>query len=220
MSRDGAPKRFRVLVVDDAEAIRGFLANLLELSGYDVDTAEDGRRALALLEGGAAPDAILLDVMMPAQDGLETLRRIRALDPNVPVVMLSVVGKASTIVEAMRLGAVDYLNKPLEDALLEATLEKVLERRSLERERDRLAGDAFPSADSAVWGSDAMRSIRATLEQVADTDVTILIQGESGVGKEIVARTAHDLSPDRCRTRDSAGRCSGSARAGSRRRDA
>jgi two-component system, NtrC family, response regulator AtoC len=186
--------RPRVLVVDDAEGVRGFVANLLELEGYRVDTAEDGRSAVALLEGGAAPDLILLDVMMPGIDGIETLRRIRAFDAQVPVVMLSVVGKASTIVEAMQLGAADYLNKPIEDALLVATLEKLLERRSLERERDQLSSEPS-AADAVVWGSEAMRAVRATLEQVADTDVTILLQGESGVGKEIVARTAHDLSP-------------------------
>ena len=107
-ARAGAAKRFRVLVVDDAEGIRTYLASLLKLKGYDVDTAEDGRRALALLEGGAAPDAIILDVMMPGIDGVETLRRIRELDEKVPVVMLSVVGKASTIVGAMRSGASDY----------------------------------------------------------------------------------------------------------------
>src|SRR5262245_65007236 len=111
MTQGSAP-RHRLLVVDDAEGIRAFLANLLELEGYLVDTAEDGRSALALLEGGAAPDVILLDVMMPGIDGVETLRRIRALDARVPVVMLSVVGKASTIVEAMQLGAADYLTKP------------------------------------------------------------------------------------------------------------
>ncbi len=193
MTRAEVAPRPRVLVIDDAEGIRGFLANLLELAGYEVDSADDGRSALALLEGGAAPDVILLDVMLPGIDGIETLRRIRALDANVPVVMLSVVGKASTIVEAMQLGAVDYLNKPFEEALLHGALEKVLERRGFERERDRLAGDVSPS--EVIWGSDAMRAVRATLEQVADTDVTILIQGESGVGKEIVARTAHDLSP-------------------------
>jgi two-component system, NtrC family, response regulator AtoC len=190
----GPTPRHRALVVDDAEGIRSFLVNLLELEGYEVDTADDGRSALALLEGGAAPDVILLDVMLPGIDGIETLRRIRALDPNVPVVMLSVVGKASTIVEAMRLGANDYLNKPFEEAPLRAALDRVLERRTLERERDRLAGEPAVTGEAVIWGSDAMRSVRATLEQVADTDVTILIQGESGVGKEIVARTAHDLS--------------------------
>jgi two-component system response regulator AtoC len=195
--RNARVSKPRVLVVDDAEGIRTYLANLLELKGYEVDTAEDGRSALALIEGGAAPDVIILDVMMPGIDGVETLRRIRELDAQVPVVMLSVVGKASTIVEAMRIGAADYLNKPFEEAELEATLQKVLEKKELLEERDRLAGEQVPTGESIVWGSDAMREVRALLEQVADTDVTVLIQGESGVGKEIVARTAHELSPRR-----------------------
>ncbi len=188
-------RRFRVLVVDDAEGIRSYLANLLELKGYDVDTVEDGRRALALMEGGAAPDVVILDVMMPGIDGIETLRRIRDLDEDVPVIMLSVVGKASTIVEAMEMGAADYLNKPFEEDELEATLEKVLEKKALEREREMLVHQLDENADNLVWVSEPMRRIRETLEQVADTDVTILITGESGVGKEIVARTAHDVSP-------------------------
>ena len=187
-------RRSRVLVVDDAEGIRTFLANLLELKGYDVDTAEDGRRALALLEGGAAPDVVILDVMMPGFDGLETLHRMHEIDPQLPVIMLSVVGKASTIVEAMRLGAVDYLNKPFEEDELLVTLERVLEKKTLESERDRLVVQ-FGSPGGTVWASPPMRGIHELLEKVAATDVTVLIQGESGVGKEIVARTAHALSP-------------------------
>ncbi len=187
--------RFRVLVVDDAEGIRTYLANLLELKGYEVDTVEDGRRALAFLEGGAAPDVVVLDVMMPGIDGIETLRRIRDLDDSLPVVMLSVVGKASAIVQAMELGAADYLNKPFEEGELLATLDKVLEKRALELEREQLAGTCEYAAENLVWVSEPMRQIRNTLAQVADTDVTVLIHGESGVGKEIVARTAHDISP-------------------------
>jgi len=186
--------RFRVLVVDDAEGIRTYLASLLELKGYDVDTAEDGRRALALLEGGAAPDVIILDVMMPGLDGIETLRRIRESDEIVPVIMLSVVGKASTIVEAMELGAADYINKPFEEEELELTLAKVLEKKALERERALLSGELEQYRDGVVWASPPMQEIRNVLEQVADTDVTVLIQGESGVGKEIVARTVHTIS--------------------------
>jgi DNA-binding NtrC family response regulator len=181
-----------VLVVDDAEGVRTFLADLLELQGYEVDTAEDGRRALALLEGGAAPDLVLLDVMMPGWDGLETLRRIRKFDPQLPVVMLSVVGKAPTIVEAMQVGAVDYLTKPFEDEELSATLRQVLEHADLRRERDRLADES--GGAGIVWASGPMQRVRALLEQVADTDVTVLIQGESGTGKEVVARTLHDIS--------------------------
>ncbi len=185
---------FRVLVVDDAEGIRSYLANLLELKGYDVDTAEDGRRAIALLEGGANPDVVILDVMMPGQSGLETLVKIRELDADVPVVMLSVVGTASTIVDAMRLGAIDYLGKPFEEGELEAALERALEFKALERERERMDEQGADYSD-VVWTGEAMRRIRDVLEQVAETDVTILIHGESGVGKEIVARASHEVSP-------------------------
>jgi two-component system response regulator AtoC len=192
--RETAARRPRVLVVDDAEGIRSFVAHLLELRGYDVDTAEDGRRALALLEGGAAPDVVLLDVMMPGQDGLATLARMRAEHPEVVVVMLSVVGKTATIVEAMRLGAADYLNKPFEEEELEATLTKVLERRALEREARALAEETTSPGAPVAWASAAMRRVKDLLDQVADTDVTVLIQGESGSGKEIVARTLHAVS--------------------------
>jgi two-component system response regulator AtoC len=192
--REAQHRGFRILVVDDAEGIRTYLANLLELKGYDVDTAEDGRRALALLEGGANPDVAILDVMMPGLDGLETLKRIREFDEDIPVVMLSVVGTASTIVDAIRLGAVDYLNKPFEEEELELTLEKVLESKALQRERERLSEQLVDYSD-VVWGSGAMQRIKTVLEQVADTDVTVLIHGESGVGKEIVARTSHEISP-------------------------
>lgn len=191
-TRRAAP---RVLVVDDAEGIRTYLANLLELSGYQVDTAEDGRRALALLEAGAAPDVVLMDVMMPGLDGIEALRRIRAIDPGLPVVVLSVVGKASTIVEAMRLGAADYLNKPFEEEELEATLRGVLERRELERERESLLAALEESARGSVWTGAAMQRVRQLVAQVAPVDVTVLIQGESGVGKEVVARALHQESP-------------------------
>jgi two-component system response regulator AtoC len=189
-----ATDRRRLLVVDDAEGMRSYLANLLELRGYDVDSAEDGRRALALLEGGAAPDAVLLDVLMPGLDGLATLARIRELDPMLPVIMLSVVGRASTIVEAMRMGAADYINKPFEDADLQATLENVLSRSALMRERHRLASQLTPSLESIVWASAPMQRVRDLLERVADTDVTVLVEGESGSGKEVVARTLHEVS--------------------------
>jgi two-component system response regulator AtoC len=191
--RRGEPaRRPRVLVVDDAEGVRSFVAHLLELRGYDVDSAEDGRRALALLEGGAAPDVVLLDVMMPGQDGLETLARIRAEHPGVSVVMLSVVGKTATIVEAMRLGAADYLNKPFEEEDLVATLAQVLSRRALEQQARSV--QPGPPGDPVIWASAAMQRVKGLLEQVADTDVTLLIQGESGSGKEIVARTLHAVS--------------------------
>jgi DNA-binding NtrC family response regulator len=182
----------RVLVVDDSEGVRSYLASLLELRGYAVDTAGDGRSALALLESGAAPDAVLLDVMMPGVDGLETLRRLRARHPGLPVVMLSVVGKAATIVEAMQLGAADYLNKPFEEEELERALARALQAAGPGEPPPR--SDAF---DEPFWSGPTMTGVRALLEQIADTDVTVLIQGESGVGKEIVARAVHETSTRR-----------------------
>jgi len=187
--------RPRILVVDDAEGIRTYLANLLELKGFDVDTASTGERALALLQGGAAPDVVILDLMMPGMDGLETLRRLRDLDDAFPVIVLSVVGKAATIVEAMQLGASDYLNKPFEEEELELALRRVLEERARLGERERLLAELDDPAAGAVWHGPAMERVRALVEQVAGTDVTVLVQGESGVGKEIVARALHTASP-------------------------
>ncbi|MFP8873155.1 MAG: sigma-54 dependent transcriptional regulator [Myxococcota bacterium] len=184
----------RVLVVDDAEGIRSYLAKLLELRGYLVDTADDGRHALALLEAGADPDVVLLDVMMPGIDGIETLRGIRQFNPLIPVIMLSVVGRASTIVEAMSLGAADFINKPFEEDLLMLVVERVLEKRQLGTERRELLEKVGDDPETAVWESPSMRKIREVIEQISDTDVTVLIQGESGVGKEVVARLVHARS--------------------------
>jgi two-component system response regulator AtoC len=187
----------RLLVVDDAEGIRTYLASLLELRGYQVDTAADGRSALALIESGAAPDVVILDVMMPGIDGIETLRRIREIHESLPVIMLSVVGHAKTIVGAMQLGAVDYLNKPFQEAELEAVIEKCIERRGLENERAALRAATGDPVAAAVWKSEAMQRIRSVIDQISDTDVTVLIQGESGVGKEVVARAVHSCSTRR-----------------------
>jgi two-component system response regulator AtoC len=186
-------RKRRALVVDDAESIRAYLANLLELKGFDVDTAEDGRKGMQLLESGAAPDVVLLDVLMPGNDGLETLKQMREFDADVPIVMLSVVGTASTIVEAMLAGASDYLNKPFEDDDLESTLMRVIARG--QRDSGRTTHEVSTShANSAVWRSAPMRRIREVIDQIGDTDVTVLVQGESGVGKEIVARAIHSTS--------------------------
>ena len=116
-------QRFRVLVVDDAEGIRIYLANLLELKGYDVDTVEDGRRALALIEGGAAPDVIILDVMMPGLDGIETLRRIRDLASPVANVHAAEARETVDHLPAVCVVEIDVLR--LDDGLLGAVLQLI-----------------------------------------------------------------------------------------------
>jgi len=187
------PRTPRALVVDDAEGMRAYLAALLETRGFDVDTCDDGGRALSLLESGADPNVILLDVMMPGTDGLAALGRIREMWPEVPVLMVSVVGKASTIVQAMQLGAADYLTKPFEEAELDAALDRLgLHSSGFGRQGTEHSG--VTDASQTVWVSRAMREIRSVIEQIADTDVTVLIQGESGAGKEIVAREVHAVS--------------------------
>jgi DNA-binding NtrC family response regulator len=185
-----AQKRARILVVDDSESIRSYLASVLGAHGHRVDTAEDGRRALGLIEGGAAPDLVLLDVMMPGLDGLETLRRIRERAPRLPVVMVSVVGNARTIVDAMRAGASDYLSKPF----LEGELAQVVSRALVRSEPDVERAQGRNGAPEALWQGPALAKVRAVIERVAETDVTVLIQGESGTGKEVVARALHAAS--------------------------
>ncbi len=192
------PVRRQILVVDDAEGIRTYLKNLLSLKGYDVLLAPDGATALDYLQGGASPEVAILDIMMPGMDGLDLLRRMKELRPEIPVIMLSVVGKAGTIVEAMNLGAADYLNKPFEEEELEIALQKLLEtesqRAETEQLRERLREHEALGKEPFLWASEKMQRIHEILSQVADADVTVLIHGESGVGKEVIARTVHELS--------------------------
>ncbi len=191
MSEDEAPKPPRALVVDDAEGMRAYLASLFESRGFDVDTCDDGRRALALLESGADPDVVVLDVMMPGIDGMATLALIKETWPELPVLMVSVIGKASTIVDAMQLGAADYLTKPFEEGEIDAALDRL----GLHSSGKRTHSSQSPEGrGETVWVSSAMREIRAVIEQIGETDVTVLIQGESGVGKEVVAREVHAVS--------------------------
>jgi len=197
-SNRAVPTRRQVLVVDDAEGIRTYLKNLLSIKGYDVLLAPDGQSALDLLQEGARPEVAILDIMMPGMDGLDLLRRMKELRPEIPVIMLSVVGKAGTIVEAMNLGAADYLNKPFEEEELEIALNKLLETESLKAEtqqlRERLREHEEFEREPFLWSSEKMHRIHEILSQVADADVTVLIHGESGVGKEVIARTTHELS--------------------------
>ena len=188
---DDMPRRPRALIVDDADGIRAYLATVFESRGFVVDTCDDGGRALALLEAGADPDVILLDVMLPGTDGMAALAKIRESWPEVSVLMVSVIGKAETIVHAMQLGAADYLTKPFEETELDAALDRLGLHSAVV---GRCYGDGKGSSAGAVWVSPAMREIRAVVEQIGETDVTVLIQGESGSGKEVVAREVHALS--------------------------
>ena len=193
-------ERATVLVIDDDPGIREYLESLAARRGYGVQTAVDGETALAELDR-TRPDLITLDAVLPGIDGLETLRRLKERLPNVPVVMLSGHGQARTIVEAMRLGASDFLRKPFEVEELELAFDKALENRALEEEVISLRGRVRSEVDGLLLGGDnpKMLEVREIIEQVADTDITVLVRGESGTGKEVVARALFQLGNRRSR---------------------
>src|SRR5215472_14065884 len=191
---------FRVLVIDDDPGVRDYMEALVSRQGYRVFLAADAEQALSGLDD-TRPDIVTLDVVLPGMDGLETLRRLKQRSPDVPVVMLSGHGQARNIVEAMRLGASDFLRKPFEVEELELAFQKALEKRALKQEVERLRGRARSETELLLLFGDnpKMRQVRDIIEQVADTDITVLVRGESGTGKELVARTIFQLSSRRDR---------------------
>jgi len=190
----------RVLVIDDDPGVRDYLEALVSRQGCQVFAVEDGEQALRTLDD-TRPDLVTLDVVLPGMDGIETLRQLKQRLPDVPVVMLSGHGQARTIVEAMRLGASDFLRKPFEVEELELAFQKALEKHALKLEVEELRGRARTETEMLLLCGDnrKMLAVREIIEQVADTDITLLIRGESGTGKEVVARTVFQLSGRRDR---------------------
>jgi two-component system, NtrC family, response regulator AtoC len=192
-------------VVDDDERFAEYLQIWLRTRGYDATTYHSGDALLAGLREGNLPDVILLDVSMPGMDGLQTLRQIRLAHPAAHVVMLSGGRTPATIVEAVRLGAADYVVKPgdpdgVGEVALEAAIRNALERLALTSEVARLRTQSEQDADGmqACWSSGrAMQAVMNMVERVADNDISVLLRGESGVGKEVIAREIHRRSPRR-----------------------
>jgi len=192
-------------IVDDDQPFAEYLQTLLRDRGYETITYDSGDALLRGLREGALPDVILLDVTMPGLDGLETLRQIRLAHPASQVVMLSGGQTPATIVEAVRLGATDYVVKPgdpggIGEVALEASIRNALERLSLTSEVQRLRTQVGqdPDGTQPCWSSGkAMQPVMTMVERVADNDVSVLLRGESGVGKEVIAREIHRRSPRR-----------------------
>jgi two-component system response regulator AtoC len=185
-----------------------YLATFLRTRGYDADVHQSGAGLLKALTGADAPDVVLLDVLMPNMNGLETLRALREASPEMPVIMLSGQHVPSTIVDAVRLGAIDYVVKSdgsaaLHEAALEAAICRAVERTSLTSEVARLSARLAdePDGSQMFWSSrPAMRDIMTMVDRVADSDVSVLLTGESGVGKEVIARELHRRSSRRVHT--------------------
>ena len=179
----------RVLVVDDEKGVREALRQLLEYEDIEVRTADSGGEALQVYPE-FLPHLVLLDVKMAGVDGLETLARLRELDQRAQVVMISGHGTIQTAVEATQLGAYDFLEKPLDTARILLTLRNVFERNELEAENERLRAGVANQFD-IVGSSKAIHDVLDVIGKVAPTPARVLIMGENGSGKELVARALH-----------------------------
>jgi two-component system nitrogen regulation response regulator NtrX len=181
----------RVLVVDDEESIRRSLAGLLSDEGWEVATASDGDAALAAVrEDAGAVDVVLLDIAMPGRDGIAVLEALREAHPDLPVVMMSGHGAIETAVRSTRLGAFDYIEKPLSAEKLLLTLQHAVDQRRLAAENRRLRAQAL-RAHEILGGSEPIVRLQQQIAQAAPTNGWVLITGENGTGKELVARQIH-----------------------------
>jgi two-component system nitrogen regulation response regulator NtrX len=179
----------RVLIVDDEEAIRSSLKMIFEYEGYEVLLAANGQAALKIAEKDA-PDLIFLDIKMPQMDGLEVLKRLRADESAPPVVILSGHGNVKTAVEATKLGAFDFIEKPPESDRILLVARNALEQKRLVSENRRFKL-TFDERYRMVGQSASLEKVSDAVRRAAPTNATVLITGESGVGKELVARAIH-----------------------------
>jgi DNA-binding NtrC family response regulator len=191
----------RLALVDDDQQFVEYLETLLRSRGYEVQSFTSGADLLQSLHGEAPPDVVLLDVSMPGMDGMETLKAIRVAHPHVQVIMLSGRNAPGTIVDAIRQGALDYVVKPddpdgLGEAAVEAAIRNAVEKTVLSSEVARLRTQVGEDTEGTpFWGpGSSMRHVMALVERVADSDIGVLLRGESGVGKEVVARELHRRS--------------------------
>jgi DNA-binding NtrC family response regulator len=190
----------RILVVDDERAILVALRGLFTKEGYEVDTASSGEEAVRKIEGGRF-HVIVTDLSMDGISGMQVLERGRTLDPDLAVVMITAHGSEKAAVQAMKLGATDYLPKPFDNDELRVVVRKAMEGALLKRDHRRLLEQVQGAYgfEQLVGTSPVMRRLFETIDRIADTDVTVLVRGESGTGKELVANALHYRGPRRSR---------------------
>jgi two-component system response regulator AtoC len=183
-----------VLVIDDDKMIRSFLDSILSEDGYEVLSATTGAEGSATLRAKPV-DVVLLDLMLPDEDGISVLRKIKQEEPSVQVILLTAYGAVESAVEAMRLGAYDYIDKPSDVSKLKLVIGRALEELTMRREIERLRQQAGAYMQGWIVGeSKEMRRIAQLVTKVAQGNATVLIQGESGTGKEVVANAIHRQS--------------------------
>ncbi|MBN1999465.1 sigma-54-dependent Fis family transcriptional regulator [candidate division KSB1 bacterium] len=187
---------YTILIVDDEAAQREVLAGFLKKKGYSVRASETGEKALHVLRNETV-DLVLSDMRMPEMDGAELLRRIKSLNPQIDVIVMTAFGSIETATETMKNGATDFITKPVDLQQLELTVQKILTKKQLILENERLRellNDRF-SFDGIISNSGAMAEALSVAGRVAPSKATVLITGESGTGKELIAKAIHMSSP-------------------------
>ncbi len=186
------PEPKRVLIADDEINIRRVLEAILKRDGYEVVTAANGAEALARMSRGI--HTVITDLKMPGVDGMQLLRSLSADHPDVPVVMITAHGSVESAVEAVKLGAFDYVEKPFDQEQIRQVVSKALRTNALSRRDPSPEAGATRGRFRLVGDSPAIRQVYAIIEKVANTPSTVLITGESGTGKELIARALHENS--------------------------
>ena len=192
------PKQTNILVIDDEQAMRDSCRQTLSRNGNRVEVAEDGPTALAMLEKESF-DLVILDLKMPGLNGMEVLKKIKESDPEAVVIVITGYGTVESAVEAMKRGACDFVPKPFTPDSLRAIVKRALDRRELALENVLLRGELKASFGSEVivGQSESMKKVEELVRKVGPTDTTVLISGQSGTGKELVARAIHRCSSRR-----------------------
>ena len=185
----------KILLVDDDSSVRRVLQFKLQKRGFVVETASNGLEALEVLRS-VTIDLLLSDIRMPKMDGIELLNEAKSIQPDVKVILITAHATVNQAVQAVKLGAFDYITKPFEDEELFVAIEKALQFERLESENRKLRGrlKKVESDKQLIGASRPFRQLKSMIHKVADTDATILITGESGTGKELVARSIHNES--------------------------
>src|SRR5437870_7719525 len=181
-----------ILVVDDDRSTREYLATFLIARGHSVECLESGDQAIERLASGQSPSMILLDIMLPGKDGIEVLSSLKTIYPSIPIIILSGIGQIKTVVEAMKMGASDYLTKPFEEEALELAIQNAIEKHRLKEEVKTLKQQlAYVEQGNILTSNPQMLRIVDIARHVAATDVPVLILAESGVGKDVIASLIH-----------------------------
>jgi DNA-binding NtrC family response regulator len=183
----------KILIAEDEKVTRLTLARILEKEGLQIVEATDGRQAVELFRR-ESPSVVILDIMMPVMNGMDTIRELKEIDPSVPVIIATGRGDISSAVETMKLGAYDFLVKPLEPGKLIMSIRRALEKHGLEQELNRLHVSEKASLERFMGKTPAMKRIAEQLKQVAATDFSVIIQGETGTGKSLLAKILHNIS--------------------------